>query len=360
MLTLDSRTARTEYQEITIDTHKTASTKRTHTLFATCIGILSKEKKAFVLLTNTPEAVDQFDNGDTLNVTAPRCPGFGKGTDDSRMTFAIKKTGITQTNMPKPRYQYVIVGDVLSEPTASTRMDRSNEAFQDCEFCPEMLALPGNTFSMGSNAGPSENPIHQVTIQPFALGRYPVTIRQWRQCVADNACSYEPIRDGGYSDTPVHNVSQDDAQQYIAWISQITNKRYRLPTEAEWEYAARAGSEGNYWWGDRLADGMANCKQCGEPFKVDMPMRATSFVPNPFGLYHVAGGVAQWVADCWHEDYIGAPSDGSSWRTPSCFEYVLRGGSWKDDKGQLRAASRDHRDGSFRDPTHGFRIARSL
>jgi formylglycine-generating enzyme required for sulfatase activity len=360
ILASDSRTARTEYQEITIEPREAAPTNRIHSLSATCIGILSKDKKGFVLLTNTPEAADRFANGDTLNVTGPLCPGFAKGAAESRMTVSIKKTGQIQTKMAMPRFQYVIVGDVLSQPTASSQPDRSKEAFQDCEFCPEMQSLPAGTFSMGSVADPTEKPIHQVTVPPFALARSPVTVSQWRQCVVALACSYEPIRGGGYSDTPVHNVSWDDAQQYVAWISQVTKKSYRLPTEAEWEYAARAGSDGDYWWGDRIVDGMANCRQCGEPFKVDMPMKAASFAPNPFGLYHVAGGVAQWVADCWHENYDGAPLDGSSWDRPSCNEYILRGGSWRDDEGHLRAASRVHYRGSLRDLTHGFRIARSL
>jgi formylglycine-generating enzyme required for sulfatase activity len=351
--------ARTGYDELPIKTVEVAPTDRTHTLSVTCIGSLSNERNGFLLVTNLPEAIDLFKNGDTLVATGPRCPNIAESASESAVTLSMKKTGEIPTHLAKPRFQYVILGDVLSEMAAPSETASSTDAFRDCESCPQMLRLPGGVFSMGSRLSPTEQPVHLVKVLPFALARSPITVGQWRQCVVVTACSYEPIRDGGSDDTPVHNVSWEEAQQYVAWISQITKQNYRLPTEAEWEYATRAGTQTAYWWGGRLADRMANCRECGEPFKVDMPVTAASFAPNRWGLYGTAGGVAQWVSDCWHESYDGAPSDGSSWDTADCSEHVLRGGSWMDDAGRLRAASRHHYAGTLRYPGHGFRIARS-
>jgi formylglycine-generating enzyme required for sulfatase activity/class 3 adenylate cyclase len=230
------------------------------------------------------------------------------------------------------------------------------EVFRECEQCPEMINLPSGTFTMGGNDDPTEKPAHPVNVAAFALGRLPVTIGEWKQCVAAKACNYEP---SGDDDMPVYNVSWNDAQQYVTWLSTITNSRYRLPTEAEWEYAARGGATTKYWWGDQVAAGMANCKGCGEASDPRLPMKAGSFAPNPFGLHDMAGGVTQWVSDCWHKNYVGAPKDSSAWDTPNCQERVLRGGSWRNDPSYSRASSRDRYDAGVRYQTHGLRVARS-
>lgn len=222
---------------------------------------------------------------------------------------------------------------------------------------PEMVSLPGGTFAMGGRDDPSETPVHRVTIQPFAIGKFPVTVREWNVCVAAKACTYVPT---GKDDAPVTNLSWSDTQQFIAWLSQVTQKAYRLPSEAEWEYAARGGTETKYWWGDQLRPGMVNCKGCNEPYDSTQPLNVGSFKPNPFGLYDMGGGVDEWVADCWHKNYQGAPVDGSPWVAGDCASHVLRGGSWKNDPSYVRPASRDHYDTGVRYPTHGFRIARSL
>jgi formylglycine-generating enzyme required for sulfatase activity/class 3 adenylate cyclase len=229
------------------------------------------------------------------------------------------------------------------------------DVFRDCDQCPEMVNLPGGTFAMGSNDDPSEKPIHQVNVASFALGRFAVTIGEWKQCVAAKACSYEPTGD---DDMPASNLSWNDAQQYVGWLSNLTKKRYRLPTEAEWEYAARAGAGTKYWWGNQLVAGMANCKDCGDGSDQRRPMKVASFTPNPFGLFDMTGGIEQWVADCWHRNYDGAPRDGSSWETQNCRERVLRGGSYRSDASYLRAASRNRYDAGVRYLAHGLRVAR--
>ncbi|MFK4600784.1 SUMF1/EgtB/PvdO family nonheme iron enzyme [Bradyrhizobium diazoefficiens] len=218
---------------------------------------------------------------------------------------------------------------------------------------PDMTAIRGGSFTMGSNDDPTERPVHQVAIKPFSIGKYPVTVREWNECAAAKACGFTAI---GKDDAPVTNVSWTDAQQYAAWLAQATKKPYRLPSEAEWEYAARGGTQSKYWWGDKLQPGMAGCKDCGDA-AAEQPSKVGSFKPNPFGLYDMGGGVDQWVADCWHRTYQGAPNDGSAWSAGDCSSHVLRSGSWKNDSRYVRPSNRDGYDTNVRYPTHGFRVA---
>jgi formylglycine-generating enzyme required for sulfatase activity/class 3 adenylate cyclase len=223
---------------------------------------------------------------------------------------------------------------------------------------PEMVLLPGGSFAMGSNEDPTEKPIHRVTVKRFAIGKYPVTVREWKACVAAKACAPD-VTGAADDDRPVANVSWADAEQYARWLAQTTRKAYRLPSEAEWEYAARGNTDGRFWWGTVLISGKANCKGCGDPYDAAQPLKVGQFSPNPFGLYDMGGGVAQWVADCYHRDFAGAPSDGAPWIGGDCFTHVLKGGSWRNDPSYVRPASRDQYDTAVRYPTHGFRLALS-
>jgi formylglycine-generating enzyme required for sulfatase activity len=246
---------------------------------------------------------------------------------------------------------------VVIPPQPLGKTTESGGGFRDCQHCPEMVRLPGGSFRMGSSDDPSEMPIHQVRIEAFALGRYPVTVGEWGQCVAAKACT---VALQGDDSAPARNLSWADAKQYVDWLARSTGQPYRLPSEAEWEYAARAGTNTRYWWGEKVAPRMANCKGCGDPYDSRQPVPVGSFSPNPFGLFDLAGGVAQWVADCWQSDYQGAPADGSPRTSPNCRENVLRGGSWRSDASYVRSASRAHYDTGVRYPAHGFRVARSL
>ena len=218
---------------------------------------------------------------------------------------------------------------------------------------PEMIPIAGGTFRMGSAEDASEEPAHNVTVAPFLIAKYPITNRQWRECVNARACSYVPK---GGDDAPVSNVSWDDAKQFVAWLSRATKHAYRLPSEAEWEYAARGGTETRYWWGNAMKPGLADCKGCGDPVQ---PEKVGTRTANPYGLYDISGGLTEWVEDCWYKDYRGAPADGSSRSGVDCRERVLRGGSWRNDASYVRTSSRDSYDASVRYPTHGVRVARS-
>jgi len=221
---------------------------------------------------------------------------------------------------------------------------------------PEMKTIRGSSFTMGSDDDVTEKPPHQVTIKPFAISQYPISVREWNECAAAKACAFVAT---GKDDAPVTNVSWTDAKQFVAWLAGATRKAYRLPSEAEWEYAARGGTQTKYWWGDQFQSGMANCKNCNDIAVAEQPIKVGSFKPNPFGLYDMGGGVDQWVEDCWHKNYQGAPADGSAWVEPECASHVIRSGSWKNDARYARPSNRDSYDTNVRYPTHGFRVALS-
>ncbi|WP_139020712.1 formylglycine-generating enzyme family protein [Bradyrhizobium sp. ORS 285] len=221
---------------------------------------------------------------------------------------------------------------------------------------PDVVMIPGGSFAMGGTES-SEQPVHRVTIKPFALGKYPVTIGEWKECVADKACADVT---SGPDDNPVTNVSYEDAGAYLAWLSRTVGKPFRLPTEAEWEYAARGGTTTKFWWGDQMRPGTANCSGCNDAGAAPQLMKVGYFQANPFGLFDMGGSVDQWVADSWHKNYQGAPSDGSAWMEEQSYVRVIRSGSWKKDASYARSGSRDRYDGRIRYPTHGFRVALSL
>jgi formylglycine-generating enzyme required for sulfatase activity len=196
--------------------------------------------------------------------------------------------------------------------------------------------------------------------QPFAIGKYEVTVAQWKACNKAGGCSHRADLDNPEDNSPMRDVSWRDAQEYIAWLAKVTNKPYRLPTEAEWEYAARGGTQTRYWWGNDLGSGHANCRNCGGEWNKDAPAVVDSFPANAFGLYGTSGGVWEWVADCWHKTYRGAPTDGSAWRKSDCRENVIRGGAWRNDSTYVHSASRFKYDTYVRYLLNGFRVARSL
>src|SRR5262245_56474162 len=239
--------------------------------------------------------------------------------------------------------------------------DRDGQTFQDCADCPVVVRIPAGSFAMGQTKGDaSAAPQHTVTVRSFAIGQYPVTVGEWKACVAGGGCNFTPRMANADDRTPVHNISWDDAQQYILWLSRSTGENYRLPTEAEWEYAARAHTSTRYWWGDTVGTMLANCSDCGGSQDARTPLAVGSFKPNPFGLHDMHGGVAQWVADCWFPNYQGAPADARAREQKNCQKRVLRGGSFRSDRESITASARGSYDSSVRYIAHGFRVARDL
>ncbi|RQS58869.1 hypothetical protein DID99_05320 [Burkholderia sp. Bp8986] len=232
----------------------------------------------------------------------------------------------------------------------------------DCPACPAMLAVSPGAFTMGSNSGdPSEKPAHRVTLDhAFALAKYGVTVAQWNACRDAGACPRLPNDSNTAANAPVRDLSWDDAQLYVKWLSKISGKSYRLPTEAEWEFAARGGTATRYWWGNEMRPGNANCKDCGQPWHADAPDNVGSFAANPLGFYDMGGSVWEWVSDCWHNSYRNAPADGRSWDEPNCQVRVIRGGSWRDGAGYMPVSTRFKYDSSVRYSANGFRVARDL
>jgi formylglycine-generating enzyme required for sulfatase activity len=225
-----------------------------------------------------------------------------------------------------------------------------------------MVEVPAGAFVMGeSNADASERPPHRVEIKrAFALGQTEVTVAQWRVCVDGGGCPPISEMQNANEAIPMHNVDWGDAQAYVKWLSGKTGKPYRLPSEAEWEYAARGGTSFRYWWGQEMAPVRASCKDCGGAAGKSSPPSVGSFPANPFGLFDMNGGVSEWVADCWNATYDGAPTDGSARTKGNCSRRVLRGGSWLDEHKYITATCRVFYDYDVRYPANGFRVALDL
>ena len=248
------------------------------------------------------------------------------------------------------------------------------DVFRDCPNCPEMVVLPDGFFLMGSPPDASfseyqEQPYHPVTIaQPFAVGRYEVTFDEWDACVAEGGCNgYKPEdKKWGRGRRPVINVSWKDAQDYLYWLGQKTGKPYRLLSEAEWEYAVRAGTTTAYYWGDSHKGICAYANVGESAFNCDAKERTLpvgSFRPNPFGLYDMIGNVQEWTADCWNDTYDGAPADGRAWQQGDCSLRVTRGRSFyymDRYSAHFRSAARNRGRPGWSRPYIGFRVAREM
>ncbi len=249
------------------------------------------------------------------------------------------------------------------------------ETFQDCPGpCPTMVPVPAGSAVIGSDDGEAareglsaaqaarEQPRHRVTIaHAFAVSQDPITFAQWDACLAAGGCAgYQPTDLGwGRGRRPVIGVSWSDAQAYVAWLSQRTGQRYRLLSEAEFEYAARAGTTTARYWGDAAGTGHANCRSCGARWDRGTAP-AGSFPPNPWGLRDMLGNAFTWTEDCWAPDHAGAPADGSARRGGDCSRRVVRGGGWHSTPVALRAAYRWGETAGGRFNNIGFRVARAL
>jgi len=282
--------------------------------------------------------------------------------------LALVEPSFAQRNLDvaAPRANEQRVADSLQRLNPGT-------VFTDCDACPEMVVIPVGDFTMGSPASEpgrysDEGPQHQVTIsRQFAAGKFEVTFDEWDTCVRESGCDHFPSDSGWVRGRrPVTNVSWDDAKQYVQWLSRKTGRNYRLLTEAEWEYVARAGTTTAFSFGSTVTPQQAkyNTKEsyADSPVTVSSLEQSApvgSYAPNAFGLYDVHGNVWEWTEDCWNANYSGAPTNGNAWRAGDCGWRVLRGGSWFSDSQGLRSAFRSFFNASSRFTDFGFRLART-
>jgi formylglycine-generating enzyme required for sulfatase activity len=290
----------------------------------------------------------------------------------------------------------VLIAALLSAPAAPAQ-DVERE-FKECPECPVMLGIPGGAFTMGSPTGEqgrfdTEGPQHDVTLKAFALGKYNVTTEEFLLFLKETGYQPEPCNPvlklgwrspgrglayppfvGQPARWPAACLDWRDAKAYVDWLNRKVREQrpelgarqgpYRLPTEAEWEFAARAGTATARWWGDEIGSGRANCNGCGSPWDYKVLAEVDSFEANPFGLYGMLGNVWQWTEDCWHESYDGAPVDGSAWTEEFCDRHVVRGGSWNNLPIFVRSAARSGSVANGGEYDYagvaGFRVARDL
>jgi formylglycine-generating enzyme required for sulfatase activity len=259
---------------------------------------------------------------------------------------------------------------IIRKGKEDTKTVKLGQLRESKDFCPEMIVVPAGSFVMGSPPSEKEHSPreaqHQVTIaKAFAVSKYQLTFDEWDTCVAYEGCNGQRLSDSswGRGGRPVINVLWDDAQQYVAWLSRVTGKAYRLLTEAEYEYATRAGTKTVYPWGDDIrlnGKAMANCSGCGSQWDSHQTAPVGSFAANGFGLYDMVGNAMEWTEDCFHNDYTGAPTDGSAWiEGADCTYHVVRGGAWGTTPQYLRSAFRSWNP-LDRHNAQGFRVARTL
>ncbi len=270
----------------------------------------------------------------------------------------------------------------VRRPTPLSHMEelalRPMDHFKECKTCPEMVVVPAGRFAMGSpesevGSTADERPQHSVTFaKPFAVGRFAVTFDEWEACIAAGSCRYRPSDQGwGRASRPVIDIIWDDAKDYVWWLSKTTGKPYRLLSEAEREYITRAGTTTAFWWGTSYALAQANYNRNSShpnaariidahPTVVSKTVPVNSYAANPWGLYQVHGNVEEWVEDCWHDTYAGAPSDGTAWIDENCSGHVLRGGSFGVSPHSLRSAARSWSQAPNRLVYMSVRVARTL
>ena len=253
---------------------------------------------------------------------------------------------------------------VAAEQKEQRRKQEEARRKQFHPILPEMVVIPGGRFRMGCVSGrgcaDDERPVHEVRVESFEISKYEVTFEEYDRFTA--ATGRERADDSGWGRgrRPVINVSWRDAVAYVEWLSAQTGNRYRLPSEAEWEYAVRAGTETAYSWGNEIGRNRANCDGCGSQWDDRRTAPVGSFSPNAWGLHDMHGNVWEWVQDCRNGNYQGAPRDGSAWESGDRSRRVLRGGSWYARPGDLRAANRFTISSGLRFYDYGFRVARTL
>lgn len=244
------------------------------------------------------------------------------------------------------------LGAAQESDQSSIKVYKTGETFRDCKNCPQMIVIPKGSFMMGDIQGagdPDEQYIHKVTFEnDFAVGKFEITFDEWKVCVDDGACpavNYGSDSEWGEGKRPVIHAFHKEAFIYTEWLSKKTGRQYRLLSESEFEYVARAGSQTKFFWGNEIDVNLANCTDCLSNWKRGTDIVGT-FEPNKFGVYEILGNLWEVVEDCYHDTYEGAPTDGSSRLDGECTSRVIRGGGWHDDAWNMRSANRRISDAS--------------
>lgn len=248
--------------------------------------------------------------------------------------------------------------DTASSPSAAREL---SESLSGGGRAPTMVWIPDGRFAMGSNSdplAPEEQPVHEVTVPGYYIARHEVTFAEYDRFARSTSRPLPDDRGWGRGSRPVVNVSWEDAVAYTKWLSKATGKKYRLPTESEWEYAARAGTDTLYWWGNFVGERNANCFDCGSEWDFKSTAPVGSFSPNPYGLFDTAGNVQEWVEDCFYPSYRDAPVDGSAWARRGCEKRVVRGGAFNKPAERIRTSRRDPMPPDTRLSMIGFRVVR--
>ncbi len=304
----------------------------------------------FVIHRSSEESVRQS--------SPPRAKWLDQATESSANRSGAAKDSSTESWTPENSQSAI-------GSAANTRVLR--DPLKSGGEGPELIMIAAGSFRMGDvqdGRDKSAQPIRLVKIQkPLAIGRYEVTFEEYDKFAQATGRQLPNDGGGGRGRQPVINFSWEEAVEYGKWLSTQTGKRYRLPTEAEWEYAARGGAETTFWWGNQMKSGMANCVGCGSEWDNKVTAPVGSFQPNPFGLYDTTGNVWEWVEDCDHDDYKGAPTDGSAWKKEgggNCYLRVFRGGAWNYGAKGLRSSFRGRGDPGVRSASIGFRLVREM
>jgi formylglycine-generating enzyme required for sulfatase activity len=248
-----------------------------------------------------------------------------------------------------------------AEPTPPVR--RVRDRLRGGGEGPLMIALPAGSFTMGNRVplpGGDERPLRDVTLPGFLIGAYEVTYEEYDRFARATGRALPGDFGWGRGKRPVVGVSWEDANDYAAWLSRETGRRYRLPSEAEWEYAARGGTDTPHWWGFGNGRGRAICFDCGPSTSQRATAVVGSLAPNPYGLYDTAGNAMEWVSDCYHPDYVDAPVDGSPRLDGDCEMRVARGGAFNKPSASMRSSSRARFAPETRIDMIGFRLAGDL
>ena len=355
----------------------TARTWERHDKIPTYLDHRDVRLKDALELTRNPNYASRIDliDGSYLEACQLAQNAERRAKFRGRVALSILATGLIgsalawwQQDYLSARYHHFVnVAPFILSEDAEQKLKHS-ETFSECrrdDLCPEMVVIPPGNFLMGTDsehAGGYSVPQHEVSIQKsFAVSKYEITFDQWDTCVSQKGCD-EISDDGiGRGNQPALNVTWHDARRYVDWLSKITGKEYRLLSEAEWEYAARAGTNSAYHWGEQIGTNNANCRGCGSKWDDKKTAPVGSFAPNKFGLHDMHGNVLEWCADKWHMTYFDKLTfDGEAWVSGNSTLRVLRGGAWRNEPPLLNVVARVGYPTDVRSELVGLRVARSI